>query len=118
VNGPASRRGYSATAHGYEGTNWPSSLRSAAGLVIAAVALVRTRQLLLPLAVLLDFLTAASLLRLAGPPTWPLLGAATLTIAIRQLASRSLRAARGLGPLGLDHGRVRGSTIKAALRRR
>jgi hypothetical protein len=91
---------------------------TAAGLVITAVALVRTRQLLLPLAVLLDFLTAASLLRLAGPPTWPLLGAATLTIAIRQLASRSLRAARGLTRLGLDHGRVRASAVRAAFRRR
>jgi hypothetical protein len=91
---------------------------TAAGLVITAVALVRTRQLLLPLAVLLDFLTAASLLRLAGPPTWPLLGAATLTIAIRQLASRSLRAARGLTRLGLDHGRVRAGAVRAAFRRR
>jgi hypothetical protein len=91
---------------------------TAAGLVITAVALVRTRQLLLPLAVLLDFLTAASLLRLAGPPTWPLLGAATLTIAIRQLASRSLRLARGLTRLGLDHGRVLAAAARAAFRRR
>jgi hypothetical protein len=91
---------------------------TAAGLVAAAVALVRARQLLLPLAILLDFFTAASLLRLAGPPTWPGLGTAALTIVIRQLASRSLRAASGLGPLGVDHGRLRASTIKEAFPRR
>ena len=77
---------------------------AAAGLAVTAVALVRTRQLLLPLAILLDFLTAASLLRLAGPPSWPVLGGAALTIAIRQLATRSVRAAQGLTRLGLDHG--------------
>ncbi|HEY6481787.1 MAG TPA: hypothetical protein VIZ00_17250 [Streptosporangiaceae bacterium] len=47
-----------------------------------------------------------------------MLGAATLTSAIRQLASRSLRAAQGLTRLGLDHGRVRGAGIRAAFRRR
>ena len=69
---------------------------TAAGLAAAVVALVRTRQVLLPLSILLDFFTAASLLRLAGPPTWSALGAAALTIVIRQLASRSLRAAQAL----------------------
>jgi hypothetical protein len=69
---------------------------TAAGLVAAAVALAGTRQVPLSLAVLLDFFTAASLLRLAGPPTWSALGAAALTIIIRQLASRSLRAAQAL----------------------
>jgi hypothetical protein len=67
---------------------------TAAGLVVAAVAVARTRRARLALALLLDFFTAAALLRLAAPPTWPALGAAALTIAIRQLASRSL-AARG-----------------------
>ena len=69
---------------------------TAAGLVAAAVALAGTRQVPLSLAVLLDFFTAASLLRLAGPPTWSALGAAALTIIIRQLASRSLRSAQAL----------------------
>jgi hypothetical protein len=70
-------------------------LVTAAGLIVAAVALVRTRRAVLALALALDFFTAAALLHLAAPPTWPALGAAALTIAIRQLASRSLRAARG-----------------------
>lgn len=71
---------------------------TAAGLIVAAVALVRTRRARLALALLLDFFTAAALLRLAAPPTWPALGAAALTIVIRQLASRALTAARGASP--------------------
>jgi hypothetical protein len=90
---------------------------TAAGLVISAFVLVRTRQVPVPLAVLLDFFTAASLLRLAGPPTWSSLGTAALTIVIRQLASRSLRAAQGSGRLGVDTGRLRTSTIRDAFRR-
>jgi hypothetical protein len=70
-------------------------LVTAAGLVVAAVAVARTRQARLALALLLDFFTAAALLRLAAPPTWPALGAAALTIVIRQLASRGLAASRG-----------------------
>ena len=69
-------------------------LVTAAGLIDAAVALVRTRRAPLALALALDFFTAAALLHLAAPPSWPALGAAALTIAIRQLASRSLRASR------------------------
>ena len=68
---------------------------TAAGLIVAAVALARTRRPPLALALLLDFFTAAALLHLAAPPTWPALGAAALTIAIRQLASHGLMAARG-----------------------
>jgi hypothetical protein len=68
-------------------------LTAAAGLVVATMALVRTRRISLSLALLLDFFTAASLLRLVGPLTWPVLGTAALTIVIRQLASRGLVAA-------------------------
>ena len=68
-------------------------LITAAGLVVAVVALARTRRIPLSLALLLDFFTAASLLRLAGPPTWSSLAAA-LTFTIRQLASRGLRIAQ------------------------
>ena len=68
---------------------------TAAGLVVAAVALARTRRAALALALLLDFFTAAALLRLAAPPTWPALGATALIIVIRQLASHGLMAARG-----------------------
>ena len=68
---------------------------TAAGLIVAAVALARTRRAPLALALLLDFFTAAALLHLAAPPSWPALGAAALTIAIRQLASHALTADRG-----------------------
>lgn len=69
-------------------------LVTAAGLIVAAVALVRTRRASLALALLLDFFTAAALLHLAGRPSWPAIGAAALTIAIRELASHALTAAR------------------------
>ena len=72
-----------------------SLIITAAGLIVAAVALARTRRARLALALLLDFFTAASLLRLAAPPSWPAIGAAALTIAIRQLASHALTADRG-----------------------
>ena len=68
---------------------------TAGGLIVAAVTLARTRQARLALALLLDFFTAAALLRLAAPPSWPAIGAAALTIAIRQLASHALTADRG-----------------------
>ena len=71
---------------------------TAAGFVVAAVALARTRRAALALALLLDFFTAAALLRLAAPPTWPALGATALIIVIRQLASHALTAARGARP--------------------
>ena len=67
---------------------------TAGGLIVAAVTLARTRQARLALALLLDFFTAAALLHLAAPPSWPALVAAALTIAIRQLAGRALTAAR------------------------
>lgn len=67
---------------------------AAAGLVVAAVALAMTRRAPLAVALLLDFFTAAALLRLAGPLTWPVIGVAALTIIVRQLASRGLMAAQ------------------------
>jgi hypothetical protein len=69
-------------------------LVAAAGLVVAAVALARTRRVPLAVALLLDFFTAAALLRLAGPLTWPVIGVAALTIIVRQFASRGLMAAQ------------------------
>jgi hypothetical protein len=80
-------------------------LTAAAGLVVATVALVRTRRISLSLALLLDFFTAASLLRLVGPLTWPVLGTAALAIVIRQLASRGLVAAEGSDDLSWQRGR-------------
>jgi hypothetical protein len=69
-------------------------LVTAAGLVVAVLTLATTRQFSLSLAVLLDFFTASGLLQLIGPPTWPRLATVALTITIRQLASRGLRAAQ------------------------
>jgi len=93
-------------------------LTTAAGIAVAAVALATTRQIPLSLALLLDFFTAASLLRLAGPPTWSVIGTAALTIVIRQLASRGLRAAQRSGHPGVIQWRLRASTIREAFRRR
>jgi hypothetical protein len=77
---------------------------TAAGLVVAVLALATTRQFSVSLAVLLDFFTAAGLLQLIGPPTWPRLATVALTIIVRQLAGRGLRAAQAgqlrLTPLG------------------
>jgi hypothetical protein len=70
-------------------------LVTAAGIVAAVLALVKTRQISLSLAVLLDFLTAAGLLRLVGPTSWQQLATVTLTITVRQLAGRGLRANQG-----------------------
>jgi hypothetical protein len=90
----------------------------AAGLVVAVAALARTRRIPLSLALLLDFFTAASLLRLAGPPTWSSLAAAALTITIRQLASRGLRIAQRSDRLSIMHGRQRASTTRTHFRHR
>lgn len=67
---------------------------TAAGLLVVVMCLAKTRQIPLSLAVLLDSFTAASLLRLVGPLTWSRLATVALTITIRQLASRGLRAAQ------------------------
>jgi hypothetical protein len=77
-------------------------LVTAAGLLVGALALAKTRQIPLSLAVLLDFFTAAGLLRLVGPPTWSRLATVALTITVRQLASRGLRAAQA-GQMSLRH---------------
>jgi hypothetical protein len=69
-------------------------LVTAAGLVVGGLALAKTRQIPLSLAVLLDFFTAAGLLSLVGPPTWSRLATVAVTITVRQLASRGLRAAQ------------------------
>ncbi len=93
-------------------------LSTAAGLVVAALALARTRQISLSLALLLDFFTAASLLRLVGPPTWPTLATAALTITIRQLAARSLRATQGPDRLSITHASSRPWSIRRSVRHR
>lgn len=61
------------------------------GLVAGTAVLVRTTQIRAALAVLLEFLLAAGLLRLADDPAWPQILAATAVIAVRRLLSASLR---------------------------
>jgi hypothetical protein len=69
-------------------------LVTAAGLVAAVLALARTRQIPWATTILLDFFTAAGLLRLVGSPTWSSLATVALTISVRQVASLGLRLAR------------------------
>jgi len=64
---------------------------TAAGLAAAALALAATRQIRWSIAILLDFFTAAGLLRLAGPASWSRLAAVAVTIVVRQVASLGLR---------------------------
>jgi hypothetical protein len=66
-------------------------LATVAGLAAAALALAKTRQIRWSMAILLDFFTAAGLLRLVGPPSWSRVVTVVLTIAIRQVTSLGLR---------------------------
>ncbi|MDG9702858.1 hypothetical protein [Streptomyces sp. DH37] len=65
---------------------------TAFGLVAGAVVLAAARRPMPALAVLLDFLTAAGLLRLAGEPSWDTIAAAAAVIAVRRLVATGLRA--------------------------
>jgi len=65
---------------------------TAFGLVAAAVVLAAARSARAAMAVLLDFLTAAGLLRLVGEPTWDALAAAAAVVAVRKLVVAGLYA--------------------------
>ncbi|WP_338895371.1 hypothetical protein WBG99_06360 [Streptomyces sp. TG1A-60] len=65
-------------------------LTTAAGLIGAGAAYMSTRQVRVSLGVLLDFLTAAGLIRLADEPSWGSIAAATAVIAIRRLLATRL----------------------------
>jgi hypothetical protein len=67
-------------------------LLTAAGLAAGVWVLALTRQIPLSVTVVLDFFTAAGILRLGGPLTWSGLATVALTITVRQLAGRGLRA--------------------------
>ncbi len=67
---------------------------TAAALVAGALALVVTRRPTLALAVLLDLLLAAGLLRLAGGPDWESIGTAAAVVVLRRLIGVGLRAGR------------------------
>ncbi|MGW5047417.1 hypothetical protein [Streptomyces griseoluteus] len=60
------------------------------GLVAAAAAWRLTHSVRASLAVLLDFLTAAGLLQLAGEPSWDSVILAAAVIALRKLLGASL----------------------------
>jgi hypothetical protein len=67
----------------------------AAAIVAGGIVLLRTRSLLQALPTLLDFLTAAGLLRLASTPTWTSLAVTAIVIALRRLVSAGVRTAIG-----------------------
>ena len=64
-----------------------------AAIVTGAVVLVATRSFRQALPVLLEFLTAAGLLRLAAAPAWPALAVTVVVIALRRLATIGMRTA-------------------------
>lgn len=67
-------------------------LTTAAALLLAAFVLVRTARPTAALAVLLDMLTAAGLLRLAVDPSWNRTAGAAGVLLVRLLAGVGLRA--------------------------
>ena len=67
-------------------------LATAAALLAGLVALVATRRPAVALAVFLDLLVAAGLLRLVGQPSWPALATAATVILLRRLIGFGLRA--------------------------
>ncbi|MFJ8693808.1 hypothetical protein [Streptomyces roseolilacinus] len=69
-------------------------LVTGAGLVSAAAAHRLTGDVRRALAVLLDFLTAAGLVRLAGDPSWDSILAAAAVIALRRLIGSGLAVSR------------------------
>lgn len=70
---------------------------SAAALIAAGVVLVVTRRPAAALPVLLEFLTAAGLVRLAAEPTWSRLLGAAAVVAVRRLLVGSLGAGAASG---------------------
>ena len=71
----------------------------ALALVAGAVVLGATRRPAPALAVLLDLLLAAGLLRLAAEPTWTSLATAAAVVGLRRLVGAGLRAGeRALSP--------------------
>jgi hypothetical protein len=65
-------------------------LVAAAALLVGTAALLRTRRLAPALALTLDLLTAAGLLRLAATQTWAAIGGAALVVLLRRLLAVGL----------------------------
>ncbi|MCA1710455.1 MAG: hypothetical protein LC789_01975 [Actinobacteria bacterium] len=86
-------------------------LCSLLGLLCAALAAACVRDLRLALGVLLDYLLAAGLLRLAGSPGLKAIAGAALIVAVRKLATFGL-AQRGaaMRPLAAGNGDHQGSS--------
>ncbi|MEV4756120.1 hypothetical protein AB0J86_13550 [Micromonospora sp. NPDC049559] len=70
-----------------------ATLLTAAGLAAAGIVLVATGSWRAAIRILLDLLTAAGLIRLAGARDWPALAGAAAIVVLRQLLSATL-----LGP--------------------
>ncbi|MFF8648360.1 DUF1622 domain-containing protein [Streptomyces griseoluteus] len=68
------------------------------GLVAAAASWRLTHSVRAALAVLLDFLTAAGLLQLAGEPSWDSIILAAAVIALRKLLGASLHLSGAAAP--------------------
>jgi uncharacterized membrane protein len=71
---------------------------TAAAVVAGALVLVVTRQLRQALPVLLEFLTAAGLLRLSASPTWTSLLVAAAVVGLRHLLTAGLGVSASAGP--------------------
>ncbi|GAA1882580.1 hypothetical protein [Asanoa iriomotensis] len=78
-------------------TDAASAVVVAMGIVAGAATLVSTRRPLAALAVLLDFLTAASLLHLAANPSYLKALSAGIVLAIRHAISWTLQTGSGAG---------------------
>lgn len=68
-----------------------AALVTVLGLGAAAVAAVVTRAVRPTLAVLLDFLLAAGLLRLGGDPAWHVVGTAAAVVVLRKVVVADVR---------------------------
>lgn len=71
--------------------NTLAMLCTGGGLIAGLIAFAATGRGIPALRLALEFWTAAGLIRLAGPPSWPQLGSAAAIVAVRQLISLGLR---------------------------
>ncbi|WP_228976330.1 DUF1622 domain-containing protein [Streptomyces sp. DH12] len=81
-----------------------SVLCAAMGLLACPLAYRATGRVRPTLAVLLDFLTAAGLLRLAASPGWEGIATAAAVIALRKVVSGALGRGAGPSAAGPRHG--------------
>lgn len=84
-------------------TDWlhaAAVLATAAGLLSAFLTYASTRQVTVTLGVLLDFLTAAGLVRLADEPSWDAIATAAAVITLRKLIGRRLSRSPARRPTG------------------